>query len=355
MTTETDVTLNEALHDYYEQRSARYVDSTWRAHEYRLEHLRKWATREYGPNCRLSDIVERDLVRYFNRFRPPVKAARTFNNYRQYVTMFVKFCLSEGWLDRDVMRHVDPATVPETLRLRLSADELLESLVGADPRDRIALAVGMNLAGRAQDLMAMRIGDVNLANGKISAYIKKTKKVQEFDITAELHVELVRWLQHYADATGVSRWQDLPNEWTLIPPMQHLGVNPWQPDLGGVNVYKTSETLRHPERIMHAALIRLGHPTKGEGFHTLRRSSARELYELAKKLGHGDPITMPQTLLGHKNRQTTEIYLGVSHEKDELSKMMNGMSFLTEVAKRNQPADSEVPDLGGVRDAKNAV
>lgn len=341
-----DITLNEALHDYYDQRSARYAEKTWVAHEYRLEHLRAWATREYGANCRLSDITERDLVKYFNRFRPPIKEASTFNNYRQYITQFVKFCLSEGWLARDVMRHVDTAPVPEKHRLRLSAEELLSTLTTATPRDRVALAVGMNLAGRAQDLMAIKVGDVNLGNGKISVYIKKTRKVQEFDITAELHIELVRWLQHYAAETNIPEWVDVPNDWTLIPPMQHLGVNPWQPGLGGINVYKTDKTLTHPERIVHKALLALGHPIRKEGFHTLRRSSARELYELAKKLGHGDPITMPQTLLGHKNRQTTEIYLGVSHEKDELSKMMNGRSFLGEVAKRNQPVDDEVLRFG---------
>lgn len=340
-------TLSECLIDYMEARSARYSPSTWEAHERVLCKMRDWLIRpsELGPACLLRDVDERTMVRYFNGLRPPRLSGSSFSNYRQYCMMFFKFCLAEGWIDRNPMRHVDPAPVVKRPRLQLSAQELLAALDGANPRDRIALALGMNTALRANDIMALKVGDVNLSNNELSAYIKKTKKHDIIAICLELREELIRWFDHYAQTMGLGDWmRDLPNGWTLVPPMHFQAANVWRPELGGRIVYQPEATYTHPERIVQAALERLGHPTKGEGFHTLRRSTARRFYELAIEKGVRDPMRMPQALLGHTRRETTEIYLGMTIEREMRDELLRGKSFLRAVA------DGEIRDRSGGED-----
>lgn len=326
-----DLTLNEALSDYYRVRRGRYSRSTWDAHEGQLERWRTWVTRETQPDVLLTDVANPDdryMERYFNRLRPPAYSPSSFNNYRQYLNAFWRYCQGEGWVRINPMRHVDPMRVPRTVRLQLSAAELLRMLEEATPRDRIGLALGMNTALRGGDIVRLNVGSVNLSNNYIQAWIEKTDEEMLVPITAELRAEILRWFQHYADAMEIEDWHDLPNQWRLVPPAQGQAVNVHDPNAGYRVAYKVDRTYRHPEEIVHRALERLGLPTYKEGFHTLRRSFARVLFDQAVADNVGDPIRMPQTLLNHKNRATTEHYLGVTREKQLLDDMMRGQSVL---------------------------
>lgn len=330
MRQQQEMTLNGALADFYQVKKGNYEKSTWDAIQARLENWRRWIVQETQPEIFLRDICRYDdryMERYFNRLRPPAYAPSSFNNYRQYLNGFWTYCRGRGYVDTDPMQHVDPLKVPRRVRLQLSADELLRMLETASPRDRIALAIGMNTGLRAGDITALKVGAVNLAAGTIHAYIHKTKKEREIDITAELDTELLRWFEHYAGVQGVSVLE-LPNTWTLVPPAHWYGNNPHKPALGGKTKYKTGMRYTHPETIVQDALKLLGHEPKGEGFHTLRRSAARVAFDLAIADGIGDPIRIPMSMLDHVARGTTEIYLGVSHDKVLTTKMLRGKSFL---------------------------
>lgn len=328
------LTLNDALLDYYSVRSGRYSLSTWRAHEQRLEMMRTWLTKRTQPNVYLADLDDRLLADYFKTLRPPRYAASSYNNFRQYAKMFFGFCVAEGWISTDPTRHVDPIKPPKRIRLQLTPSEMLAALETATPRDRIGLAVGMNTGLRARDATGLTIGSVMLDTGFLSVWIEKTDTEDQLPISSEFRTEILAWFEHLAGVMGVASISDLPNEWHLIPPAHWLASDVNDPSGPGRLTYHPDRQLRHPEQIVHRALTRLGHPTKGEGFHTLRRSMARALYDLAvsDNTGKSAPIRVAQAQLGHKNQATTEHYLGLEGEKQARNELLRGKSFLTRAA-----------------------
>lgn len=324
-----DITLNEALEDYARQRFERYAKSTRDGHEGFLERWRKWVTAELGPYCLLLDIEDRMMTRYYSRFRPPNRSANSFNNYRQYGKQFFDYCRGEGWITVDPMRHIDPLTPPQIQRLQLSAGELRRGVeMLTEPRDKVGIMVGASTALRAGDCMALQVGSVDLEGDRLFAYIQKTKKSIELPVTADLHNALITWFKHYAAATGIDDWTKLPNDWTLIPSAHYTAHNPWKPELGGIVRYNVTSTYSHPEFIVHEMLRKLGHKTKGEGFHTLRRSAGRILHDVAVQMGYPDALRLVQALYDHKDIQTTQRYLGLTPEKLRLRDLMKGQDIL---------------------------
>lgn len=343
-------TLNDALSDYYEVKLSHLAASTRKQHEATLERWRTWVVRETQPNVYLPDIDDRMMVRYFNRLLPPGHEPRTYNNYRQILKKFWDFCRGEAWVRTNPMRHVDPLRVSARVRLLLSPDELLRILDISEPRDRIALAVGMNTALRAGDISKLTIGSVNLGNDTIQVSIQKTGAEEILPMTSELRTELLKWFTTYATVMGMPV-SALPNNWTLIPPIQSVAVNVHDTALGRREVFEPHRQLTHMERIVQGALRKLGHPTRGEGFHTIRRSMLRSMHDLAVADGESDAIRMVQAMAGHKNQQTTEIYLGITHEKRRRDAMMQGKSFLTRAVGAQEERREDVEGSSGIRRA----
>lgn len=325
------ITLNDALGDYYMKRLTRLADNTQRHHEGELERMRTWVTKQTQPDVYLTDVDDTIMSRYFNTIRPPRVAESTFNNYRQYDIAFFKYCTGEGLIRRNPMRHVDPLTVPRRVRLQLSSEELYGLLDTASPRDRVALAIGMNTALRAQDMAALTIGSVNFTNNSLAAYIHKTKTEEILQLTSDLRTELLDWMHVYAQTLGIT-FDALPNNYILVPPMRGQRVK-------GDEYKARIEPLKrfsHPERIVQAALEAQGHETKGEGFHTLRRSLGRIMFEISAAKGDATAIRTAQALLGHKNQATTEIYLGITVDKRRRDEIMSGQSLLGQGMKLDQ-------------------
>lgn len=328
-------TLVEAIEDYYEAKHLSLSKSTWAAHERAMERWREWVVQpsNAGPNPLLIDIEDRMMVRYFNRLRPPVLSGSTFNNYRQYLLSFWTFCTGEGWIVRNPMRHVDRAVQTRRPRLQLSAQELERCLEEAEnPRDRAAYAVAMNTCLRGGDIAGLVVGNVNLTNDALHAFVRKNQTWLDLPITAELHDEMERWFKSYAETMGLANWRtDLPNEWTLIPPMQWTATNVWNPT-EGTYTYKVERRLSHPHEIAQRAIAKLGHDPRGEGFHTFRRSGARRTMELAEAAGDRNPIRIAQAMLDHKHQNTTEIYLEVTEDRRRRDELLRGQRFISRVA-----------------------
>lgn len=275
---------------------------------------------------------------------PPVSAA-THNHYRSRLKTFFAWATSRGYMKRDVMVFTQPLKVERQKRQRPNAITLLALLdQAANARDRAYLAVAVNTALRSSEIRSLKVRDVDLDAGFLAVTILKTKDADEQPITSELDAELRKWLTTYAEDLG----RPLRDEDYLFP--RRRG--------GLISHYETAENgevvmVRHPyvwvpdtpiretHLIVKHALKQLGLPTYKEGTHTIRRAVAMAYFQNVAK-DQGDVAALRETaaFLHHSSVATTEIYLGMTPEKNRRDNRLKGKPFLSAMV---EPADNVVP------------
>jgi integrase len=182
-----------------------------------------------------------------------------------------------------------------------------------------------------------------LRAGYISTKIQKTGGVDRKPITQELDEELNRWLACYGANRHYYPVGGLPNTHLLVP---SYTIDPQ----GGLHL-RPLQKLTHPHRLVQRAIASLDLPTEGEGFHTLRRSSARAFFEQLRQSSNADHALMVvKSFLNHKNVSQTEHYLGISTERVLRDEALRGQSFLT----RHTEATESVPGTITLRGVESA-
>jgi integrase len=242
-------------------------------------------------------------------YRNPGSSPATFNRERSVLTGFLRHCGVEH-----LISAIPPMKNPQKPNLILSPEEMRSLLAEANPVERVALAIGMHTGLRASDISALRVGDVDLATDYITCTIQKTGVTDRKPITAPLRVELAEWLNRYA----VGRENDvyLVPSYTITP-QGNLQVRPEQP-------------LGHMHRLVQRALARVGLPVAGQGFHTLRRSAARALFEQLRQETNSDhALLVVREFLNHQSVTQTERYLGISTERTLRDEALRGRDFLS--------------------------
>ncbi len=264
----------------------------------------------------------------------------SFNLARKRLNHFLSYCSRQGWCDANLMDDVlvkDPA---EQQQRRFTATELCHlCAMAVSPQERILLEIACNTALRISDITALRMvalthqgkldltkPTLDLDNGWLHVYIHKTKKLDSLPITAELDQALRAWLTHYATVL------DRPFEpgMLLIPAKSNAA---WSSGPDRPSMYKPYNVVTGPEPIYLRAVARAELPfTKGNGFHTLRRSFARLFYEETKRLGHSDPIRPVQAALHHATPDMTYHYIGAQPDRDYRNEVLRGQPFLSRLA-----------------------
>lgn len=268
--------------------------------------------------------------------------AVTFNRYRSVLRGFFEYAQLHRWVDINPMAAVLPARPEQAQpKLRLNAGELLALLDHCgNPLERVACALAMNTGLRSNDLIHLTIFDVSLASGVIQTEIRKTKKLDVKPITADLQPELTAWLDTYAELTGRTR-DTLENDWLLLPayrpPAPHESCRQIK--------LRPLAVLTAPHRLAQRPLRRMGYPTKGEGFHTLRRSSARVLFEMLREAGEGKDhaLMVVQDYLNHSNTIQTQRYLGLNEERTIRDSLLRDRPFLSNVRSTEQERVTQDP------------
>lgn len=336
-------TLSDALNQYLSAYRARRAPATLKGDRFvlsrfvaamgdiQVRHLRPERVTDwfYGPGGLLDEHQTRD-----RRRREPVQAT-THNFYRARLKSFFTFCQQRGYLRADLLIEVPHMRTVRRERQQPGPLLLLAMLDhAASNRDRAYLAVLMNTGLRANEVLRLRVGDVDLREGNLRVYISKSKQEDLLPVTSDLDGELRVWLTEYAADIG----RPLATDDFLFPAASGPRYA-WVPDDIGVkkqvivpSTWVPERALKKAERIVQTAMFALGLPTKGEGSHTIRRAIARHFFDALvsdPKLGYDGALRTVSALLHHTNISTTETYLGLSTEKSRRDKTLRGQPFLT--------------------------
>lgn len=274
-------------------------------------------------------------LHYGGNTLPGISAA-TFNQYRSRLKVFFDWMSKRGMTRVDLLEDVKAKAVPVKIRQQPKPDALLRFLDSAEhPRDRCYLAVAMNSALRASEVVRIRVGDVNLEEGYFEATTSKRVQADHMPVTSDLDGELRRWLTAYEKDAGRPL---LPSDY-LFPNLTASLFYKYVTNEDGTRVGLRTVRKVIPESpisvprtqgIVHHALAAAGLPTKYEGTHTIRRAVARAYFDsMRSSVGRDNALREVSALLHHSNASMTERYLGLSAERDARDEAMRGKPFLS--------------------------
>lgn len=341
----TNIRLSDAIDRYLERiTNEGQAERTIYTARYALSRFAKAvrASNPRNPNPWVHVMTDADLDDYFfgpEGIRKNVGSV-SFNRYRSVLKVFFDYAVNMRWTDRSPMEGISRAR-PDTpkSRLYLNASELLSLLDHtSNPIERVACSIGMNTGLRGNDIRHLTLFDASLASGVIQTEIRKTRKLDVKPITMELHFELSKWLNTYAELMELESPDELQSDWLLVPAYKLYPLN-FGPNAGTKAIrLQPTEVHSCPWRMVQRPLQRMGYPTKGEGFHTLRRSSARALFESLREKGEGrdHALMVVKEFLNHSSVAQTEHYLGLNQERILRDALLKDKPFLSALAATEQ-------------------
>ncbi|MFF0481035.1 tyrosine-type recombinase/integrase [Streptomyces sp. NPDC004435] len=255
---------------------------------------------------------------------------QTLGKYRNDMKAFLSFCHRRTWTPHtpDVLLDGirEKSTRAARSRYRMTRAELRELLAAAEnPRD-VALICFVACTGvRISEALGMKKGDVSFSKGELYVYLPKTKEEVTYPLASDLERALREWLTVYA----VQLDRPLKRTDVLFPAF-HRRVFVEGGGMSAGGLYNPAAPITSPRRILRPTAERAGIELEdGDGWHTVRRSFARILYDDCVDLGHDAALRVVQAALNHKSVITTERYLGLNLERQRFYKLMKGQDFLS--------------------------
>ena len=242
-------------------------------------------------------------------------AVGTINSTQSCLSAFFRWSRTRGL----VPPHHDPLAgrryMPsqEVNRLYIPIHDFPMVLDGADrPRDRALIALGLYTLCRQSELVTLRVRDLDLSSRRLSIVVHKTYQADAMPITAELDEEMRTWLMAYQEEAG----RPLDPDWYLLPALtqtgfQAFGLAPTAP------ISRSADIVR---RVLEAS----GYTDTRLGVHTLRRSSARCLFDELSGQGYDGALRLVSSMLHHKSTTTTERYLSLDVDKARRNEKFDG-------------------------------
>ncbi|MDL5204977.1 tyrosine-type recombinase/integrase [Streptomyces sp. ALI-76-A] len=283
-------------------------------------------------NCQVGSLTPEHVEDFFfgsGRSLNSTCGPTTLGAYKTRLKSFLRFCHRRGWLTMspDVMlEEIRAKTRANRNRYRMTRAELRTLLdVATDPRDRALAAFVANTGVRISEAIGLTVRDVSFPKGELYVTLYKTREEVTLPMSSDLERELRVWLTAYTAEVG-----ELQPGYRLFPP--HF------PSRFQKGKFTTQQPLRlnpegrisNPRVIIQALAKSAGIELEpGDGWHTLRRSFGRILYEDARAHGHDDALRLTQAALNHARAETTERYLGLDLERQRYEAMVKGKPFLT--------------------------
>lgn len=299
-----------------------------------IEQFAEWAVTNYAPGTLKGQRASLDMVlsevgniwtknltaAHVDRFAAARRSAgvhpHTLRNNLVHLRQFCEFARARKFTPVNwdpVGRRRTPRVVPRDPVI-IPVHEFPRLLdAAANPRDRAIIAFGLFTLCRQSEAKLVTVGDLDLDEGWVAMSIQKSGIRDRMPVSAELHVEMHRWLAAYEAAAD----QRLPGHWKLLPALAQFGVGR---DARGrllpapLGHFRPIPT-KSPTKVHWAvqrALENAGYPTKQEGLHTLRRSAARARFDQLVHQGYDGALREVQALLHHSSLVTTELYLGLT-------------------------------------------
>lgn len=297
-----------------------------------LQVLNRWL--DLVGDTRIDTINSNHVDRFFGEGNWSPKTQNLYLSLLRGV--YFPWCRRQGFMAKDM----DPtegrrnAKTERSEALWLPVEEFPSLLAAADnPRDRAVIALGLYTFARGSELSTLRIQDVDLDKNLLTLYRWKTKDADLMPISLELWHELDRYLAYYKINAGF----ELKPEWYLVP-VRSKTVPVWDyanktiiPGLRRESNQMPDRRMIRPYEPVKRALHRLGYNVKGSGAHTLRRSGARALFDRLRSEGYDGSLRRVSSMLGHKDTKTTEIYLGLSLEREQRNELIAGQVMFPSV------------------------
>lgn len=282
-------------------------------------------------------------------------SAGSFNNTLRVLRSFFEFCRLHSYIPKnlDPVGGIRTQRVGNKVKRYVPASDFPALLDAAkSPRDRILLALGMYLLCRQSEIRYLTLDDVDLERGRILVTIVKKSTDQDLvqvlmPISSELEKELRDWLTIYATMAGPLQphWRLVPGTKMMTQRRPHLATGGFSPvpkdQWMSTRVILPENKVDKPEKIAQYALEAIGYSSRGAdgkslylGMHTLRRSSARAMYDRLSEGGYDGAIRMVQSFLNHKSIQMTELYIGLTLDDKKRDEMFRGRDMFP-VAREN--------------------
>lgn len=236
----------------------------------------------------MRQVGNSEISQYLLRLKREGLGPRSVARHLSAVRGLYRFLLREGWLRRDPTEQLETPRLPQRLPRTLAFEEVAALIESADPdspvglRDRALLELLYATGMRASECNALRIEDVNLSAG----YVVVTGKGSRQRLVP-VGAQALHWIRRYlkeARPAMVKR----RNPGTLF-------VNRRGGSLSRQGVWG----------VIKKAARRAG-VRRGVSPHTLRHSFASHLLE------RGADLRSVQTMLGHADISTTQIYTHLS-------------------------------------------
>ena len=243
----------------------------------------------------LGDASEQDVEAWFAGLGARGLAVATAARRRSAIRQFYRFVLSEGWRPDDPSGRLDPPRKGRVLPKSLSRDEASRLIDAAASRDG---AAGARLAAMVEILYASGLRVSELVGLPLSAVARdpaflmvkgKGGKERLVPLGSRARVAITSYLEHRP---------------RFVP--KGDAANPWLfPSRGG----SRRLTARRLAQMLDEAAAAAGIDPVRVSPHVLRHAFATHL------LDGGADLRVVQTLLGHADIGTTQIYTHVTGER----------------------------------------
>jgi integrase len=355
---------DEALNDYFAELDtlglAPNTVLAYKGYLARFGRICAAVARENGKRAGLTvaEIDGRVISRYF---ATSTGEQGNLNNMLHPLRMFLKWCVSLGWLDAAAptrllgsRKYKKPQRKPKHYIEAELFPDMLDAGCLIHPSQRMAMALLLYTLARRGEVGFIKLEHVNLVKGVINIYRDKRDRWTEVGISPELREELYSYLAWYGEQYDLTVFELMAMHpgWHLVPAIKRVYQRDELGRIGKVASI-TINPLRTPvhlERLVKKVLTWIGvegtRSTEstdhvGEGCHTIRRSGARAMLDhLTRDLGHDRALLTVSTMLDHDDPRQTLIYIDINKERDELNGWLQTNSMYG--AKGRRPA-SVVP------------